>query len=70
MLKTALHRYFCAILLIALPVPVTAQPEAQPLPAAAQELVQQILSRSGSPSAIAITFQNISGLPQESQEAV
>src|ERR1041385_3284439 len=53
MLKTAVHRCVCAILIL-LPVCAAAQQEAQPLPAA-NEFVQQILSRSGSPSAVAVS---------------
>jgi hypothetical protein len=68
MLKTAVHRCVCAILIL-LPVCAAAQQEAQPLPAAANEFVQQILSRSGSPSAVAVSFQNVVNLPPESQEA-
>lgn len=68
MLKTALHRYVCAILLL-LPMCATAQQEGQFVPAAASEFVQQILSRSGSPSAVAVSFQNVANLPPESQEA-
>ena len=70
MLKTALNLWFCAILLLLLPAASTAQQDAQPLPLAATEFVHQILSRSGSPSAVAVTFQNLSVLPPESQEAV
>jgi hypothetical protein len=44
--------------------------DSQPLPQSAQEFVQQILSRSGSPSAIAVTFQNVSGLQEQNQEAI
>lgn len=68
MLKTAVHRCVCAILIL-WPMCAAAQQEAQPLPAAANEFVQQILSRSGSPSAVAVSFQNIANLPPESQEA-
>src|SRR5262245_14766382 len=70
MLKTAIKLWFCAILLLALPVALWPQQEAQPLPAAANEFVQQILSRSGSPSSIAVGFQNVSSLPPASQEAL
>src|SRR5262249_44317437 len=66
MLKTAVHRCVCAILIL-LPMCAAAQQEAQPLPAAANEFVQQILSRSGSPSAVAVSFQNVANLPPESQ---
>ena len=40
------------------------------MPGAAAEFVQQILSRSGSPSAVAVSFQNISSLPPDSQDLV
>ena len=69
MVKTALNRYFCAILFLLLPTWAAAQQDAQPLPAAANDLVQQILSRSGSPSAIAVSFQDVANLPPESQES-
>jgi hypothetical protein len=70
MFKAALHRCACASVILLLPVFLLAQQETQPLPLAAQDLVQQILSRSGSPSTIAITFQNVSGLPQQNHEAI
>jgi len=66
MLKTALHRCCAIILLLSSAI---AQQETQALPAAANEFVQQILSRSGSPSAIAVSFQNVANLPQEAQES-
>ena len=43
--------------------------DAPSLPAAATEFVQTILSRSGSPAAVAVTFQNLSSLSPEAQEA-
>jgi hypothetical protein len=61
MLKTA----YRAILLLLLPLAAGAQD----VPQAAHEFVQQILSRTGSPSAIAVSFQNLSTLPPEMQEA-
>ncbi|HET9837654.1 MAG TPA: hypothetical protein VFR84_05410 [Candidatus Angelobacter sp.] len=67
MLKTALYRC-CAIVLL-LPVCAVSQQEPQPLPVMANDFVQQILSRSGSPSAVAVTFQNIASISQEAQEA-
>jgi hypothetical protein len=69
MLKTAINS-LCAILLILLPAALAAQQEAQSLPIAANEFVQQILSRAGSPTSVAIGFQNVSSLPADSQEAV
>jgi hypothetical protein len=68
MLKTAVHRCACAVLIL-LPMCAAAQQETQPLPAAANEFVQQILSRSGSPSAVTVSFQNVANLPPEGQEA-
>jgi len=71
MLKTALHRYFFAPILLTLAIGAAAQQSApSPLIAAAGELVQQILSRGSSPSAVAVTFQNLSTLSPEMQEAV
>jgi hypothetical protein len=70
MLKTATEHWICAILLFLLPAAVNAQQETQPLPAAAGEFVQQILSRSGLPSSMALGFQNVSGLSPDSQEAI
>src|SRR5260370_37092574 len=71
MLKTALHRYFFAPILLTLAIGAAAPQSApSPLIAAAGELAQQILSRGGSPSAVAVTFQNVSTLSAEMQEAV
>jgi hypothetical protein len=70
MLKTRL----LPILLLAAFCPqsgaVAQQNPPAPLAVAAGELVQQVLSRSGSPSAISVTFQNLSALPAETQDAV
>jgi hypothetical protein len=68
MLKTAFHRYY-AILFLLMPALAGAQQEPQPVPVAAREFVQQVLSRGGSPSAVAVSFQNVSTLPPEAQEA-
>src|SRR5579871_5871738 len=68
MLKTANRRWLCAFLFWAA-VSAIAQ-DAPSLPAAATELVQLIQSRAGSPSAVAVTFQNLSSLSQEKQEAL
>jgi hypothetical protein len=77
MLKTAFHRALFAVLCLTLPLPAVSQAvqvvqtEAQPSPAmAAKAFVQEIASRSGSPSAVSVSFQNISVLPPDSQEAV
>jgi hypothetical protein len=69
MLKTAYRRWLCAFLFFCL-VSALAIPQDPPsLPAVAMEFVQLIQSRAGSPSAVAVTFQNISSLPPERQEA-
>ena len=70
MLKTAPPRWFCIALLFLPAAMLSAQQEAQPLPAAAGEFAQQILSRSGSPSSAAVGFQNASTLPADVQEAI
>jgi len=71
MLKTALDHWAGAMLLVLLCVTAGAQQETQPLPAAAVEFVQQILSRSGLPSSLAVGFRNVSTtLPPDTQEAV
>src|SRR5579859_5076426 len=67
MLKTALYRC-CAIILV-LPACAAAQPEPQPLPVMASEFVQQVLSRGGSPSDVAVTFQNVASIPPDAQDA-
>jgi hypothetical protein len=41
-----------------------------PMAIAAGELVQQVLSRSGSPSAIAVSFQNLSSIPGDTQDVI
>jgi hypothetical protein len=69
MLKTAIKQRLCAMMLFILPVALPAQQAEQPLPVAANELVQQVLSRSGSPSSVAVSFQNVSSFPPDSQEA-
>ena len=43
--------------------------DAPPLSSSATEFTQLILSRSGSPSVLAVTFQNLSSLSPEAQEA-
>lgn len=71
MFQTAPYRYFFAFVLLALAVSVAAQQNSpSPLVAAAGDLVQQILSRSGSPSAVSVSFQNLSAMPAETQEAL
>lgn len=68
MLKTAL---LPILLLAAACTQSDAAPQNPPSPlaAAAGEMVQQILSRGGSPSSISVTFQNLSALSGESQDA-
>jgi hypothetical protein len=73
-MKTAINPrlcnlWVCAILLFILPAASRAQQAEPPLTSAANELVQQILSRSGSPSSVAVSFQNVSALPSDTQEA-
>jgi len=68
MFKTAFYRGFCAILLL-LPVHAVAQQDSPPLAAAANDFVQQVLSRAGSPSTVAVSFQNVANLPPEVQES-
>ncbi len=71
MLMPALHRSLSALLFLILPLGAAAQQNPpSPLASAAGELVQQILSRSGSPSAVAVTFENRSAMPEETQEMV
>src|SRR5262245_7544255 len=71
MLKTATCRCLCILVLLALPLAaVVPQGSPSPLASAAGDLVQQILSRSGSPSAVAVSFQNISTMSGEAQELV
>jgi hypothetical protein len=77
MVKTTFHQALLALFCLALPLLPAAQslPGSQteavpPLATVAGEFVQKIVSRSGSPSAVSMSFQNISVLPPESQEAV
>src|SRR5438270_4005654 len=70
MLKTANRRWLCAFLFWVVAV-ASAVPQDIPfLPTAATEFVQLIQSRGGSPSAVAVTFQNLSSLSPERQEAL
>ena len=70
MLKTAFKQWFCALLVLSLPAASLAQQETSSIPSAATEFVRLILSRGGSPSAVSITFQNLAGIPQETQESL
>jgi hypothetical protein len=69
MLMTPFCRTFCALALLAVPAGARAQQSSSPL-TVADDFVQQILSRSGSPPAVAVDFQNVSSLPAEAQETV
>jgi hypothetical protein len=66
MLKTALHQGLSAILLL---FSLCAGAQQEALPPVAADFVQQILSRSGSPTAVAVTFQNVANLAAETQES-
>jgi hypothetical protein len=70
MLKTAFKRRFCALLFFCLAAIAAAPQDAPSLPAAASEFAHLILSREGSPSQLSVTFQNLSSLPPETQEAM
>ena len=65
-LKTA-FMLWCSTIMLFLPARSMAQQE-QSLSSAANEFVQQILSRSGSPSAVSVSFENVSSLPAETQD--
>jgi hypothetical protein len=76
MLKSAIHQHLRVLLLLAAmggivcAPPVVGAQDAPALPAVATEFAQLILSRSGSPSTMAVSFQNLSSLPPEAQEAI
>src|SRR6185312_9567703 len=80
MLKTAINPalrnsglcnlWLCAILLFIVPASLVAQQEAQPLPSAANEFVQQILSHIGPSTSISVDFQNVSSLSPDSQQSL
>jgi hypothetical protein len=69
MVKTTYIRWFCAFLFIGVATMSAVPQDAPSVPTAATEFVQLILSRSGSPSAVAVTFQNLSSVSPEAQEA-
>lgn len=69
MLKTANQRWLCLFVFFWMAVAAASQ-EATSFPAAAGEFVQLIQSRGGSPSAVAVTFQNLSSLSPERLEAL
>jgi len=70
MFKTAYKRWLSAFLFFLVAGASAVPQETASLPAAATEFVQIIQSRAGSPSAVAITFQNLSSLSVERQEAL
>jgi hypothetical protein len=70
MVKTAYIRWFFALLIICVPTTSAVPQDTPSQSAAATEFVQLILSRSGSPSAVSVTFQNLSSLSPEAQEAM
>ncbi|MCU1256185.1 MAG: hypothetical protein JWM83_2484 [Candidatus Angelobacter sp.] len=69
MLKTAYRRWLGMVLFFFVAAAPAFPQDAPSLPAAATDFVQLIQSRAGSPSAVAVTFQNFSSLPPERQEA-
>src|SRR5690242_9359509 len=70
MLKTANRRWLFALLFFCLAAFSALAQDAPSLPALASEFVQLIQSRAGSPSAVAVTFQNLSSLSPERLEAL
>jgi len=70
MLKTAFKRGFCALLFFCLAAASAAPQETPSLPSAASEFARLILSRGGPVSQLSVTFQNLSSIPPETQEAM
>ena len=70
MLKTANQRWLFALLFFCLAAFSALAQDAPSLPALASEFVQLIQSRAGSPSAVAVTFQNLSSLSPERLETL
>jgi hypothetical protein len=70
LLKTANQRWLCAFLFFCGAAFSVLAQDASSLPTAATDFVQLIQSRAGSPSAVAVTFQNLSSLSPERQEAL
>lgn len=68
--KTANQRWLCAFLFWVAAASSAIAQDAPSLPAAATEFVQLIQSRAGSPSAVSVTFQNLSSLSAERQETL
>lgn len=69
MLKTAFKHCFCVSLLFLVGT-AFAQQESQSTASAANDFVQQILSKGGLPSSVAVTFQNVSSLSPDAQESL
>jgi len=70
MLKAAFKRGFCALLFFCLAAASAAPQETPSLPSAASEFARLILSRGGPVSQLSVTFQNLSSIPPETQEAM
>jgi hypothetical protein len=70
MLKTANQRWLCAFLFFCVAGALAIAQDTPSFPPAATEFVQLIQSRAGSPSAVAVTFQNLSSLSPERLEAL
>jgi hypothetical protein len=70
MLNTAKQRGLCAFVFFCVAAVSALAQETPSFPAAANEFVQLIQSRAGSPSAVAVTFQNLSSLSPERLEAL
>lgn len=70
MSKTALQPHIAVLVFFALVAGAAAQQNGRPSPtAAANSFVQDVLSRAGAPSAVTLSFENLSSLSQEAQEA-
>src|SRR5258707_1725184 len=67
--KTAYRRWLCVFLFLFVAAASVNPQDVPSLSSAATEFIQMIQSRAGSPSAVAITFQNLSSLSPERQEA-
>jgi hypothetical protein len=68
--KTANRRWLCAFLCCCVAAFSALAQDAPSPSAAATEFAQLIQSRAGSPSAVAVTFQNLSSLPPEQVEGL
>lgn len=70
MLKTAFKRGFGALLFFCVAAASAAPQETPSLPSAASEFARLILSRGAPASQLSVTFQNLSSIPPETQEAM